>query len=154
MLAVGAVNEGIIPMILAGLAGTFIGACFVVVFQFKSTYNEYEEAVAQRNEESNISGLNIETLSKVFLSALLSVVAFSVGTVVSILSAYFPVNFKTRMIVLVSVSSLMLLALGLVEAVLFKKSVKMSCVIVLSGWCIIMASVYEATKLIEHIQQG
>ena len=154
MMGVGSVKEDIKPMLLAGFAGLFAGACSMAIGEFVSVYTQRDIEVAQIKRENSMKvGENEEEgekekLPNPFQAAFASALAFSVGAVMPLLAAAFIKPHKVRLGVLVLVASLALVVFGIVGAVLGKTpKVKSSIRVLVGGW-MAMAITFGLTKLI------
>jgi VIT1/CCC1 family predicted Fe2+/Mn2+ transporter len=154
MLGVGAVNEDIKTMLLAGFAGLIAGACSMGIGEFVSVYTQLDIMVAQMKRENKISNTIIEDHEKLlpnpFQAAIASAIAFSFGATVPLLGAALVRNYKIRLVIVVVMASFALLVFGGVGAILGKTSVKRSCVrVVIGGW-MAMAITFGLTKLVGY----
>ncbi|KAI5385873.1 variant 2, Vacuolar iron transporter 1 [Lathyrus oleraceus] len=99
MLGVGAVNEDIKTMLLAGFAGLIAGACSMGIGEFVSVYTQLDIIVAQMKREKIIRN-NIDEDEKVlpnpFQAAVASAIAFSFGATVPLLGAALVREYKIR----------------------------------------------------------
>lgn len=155
MMGVGSVKEDIKPMLLAGFAGLFAGACSMAIGEFVSVYTQRDIEVARikRKNSMKVGGETEEegekeNLPNPFQAAFASALAFSVGAVMPLLAAAFIKPHKVRLGVLVLVASLALVVFGIVGAVLGKTpKVKPSIRVLVGGW-MAMAITFGLTKLI------
>nr|XP_023899834.1 vacuolar iron transporter homolog 4-like [Quercus suber]POE51355.1 vacuolar iron transporter like 4 [Quercus suber] len=154
MMGVGSVKEDIKPMLLAGFAGLFAGACSMAIGEFVSVYTQRDIEVAQIKRENSmkVGGENEEgereTLPNPYQAAFASALAFSVGAGLPLLAAAFIKPHKVRLGVLILVASLALVVFGIVGAVLGKTpKVKSSIRVLVGGW-VAMAITFGLTKLI------
>jgi VIT1/CCC1 family predicted Fe2+/Mn2+ transporter len=155
MMGVGSVKEDIKPMLLAGFAGLFAGACSMAIGEFVSVYTQRDIEVAQikRDKAKKVGGENEEEgereqLPNPFQAAFASALAFSIGAALPLLAVAFIREHKLRLGVLVTVASLALLAFGAVGAVLGKTPKLKSCIRVLVGGWMAMAITFGLTRLI------
>ncbi|KAI3985502.1 hypothetical protein MKX01_033816 [Papaver californicum] len=155
MMGVGAVKEDTKFMILTGFAGLIAGACSMAIGEFVSVYSQLDielaqikrENMARKNEETQIDDEK-ENLPNPFQAAGASAIAFSVGAMVPLLAAAFIKDHKVRLGVVTGATSLALLVVGGLGAVLGKAPFLKSSLRVLVGGWIAMAITYGLTKLI------
>lgn len=155
MIGVGSVKEDIKPMLLAGFAGLFAGACSMAIGEFVSVYTQRDIEVAQIKRENSIKASGEteeegerEQLPNPVQAASASALAFSVGAVLPLLAAAFIKKHKVRLAVLVIVASLALVVFGIIGAVLGRTpKLKSSLRVLIGGW-MAMAITYGLTRLI------
>lgn len=151
MMGVGAVKEGITAMILAGFAGLVAGACSMAIGEFVSVYTQLDIVVAQKERLDNSRRDNSredENLPNPFQAAMASALSFAVGGMIPLLAAAFIEEHKVRLGVVVSVSTMALLAFGCLGAVLGGTPVGRSCARALIGGWMAMAITFGLTRLI------
>ena len=155
MMGVGAVKEDITAMILAGFAGLVAGACSMAIGEFVSVYTQLDIEVAQmkrdKRRKDNTANEEItesENLPNPFRAALASALSFAVGAMIPLLAAAFIGEHKVRLGVVVTVSTLALLAFGGLGAKLGGTPVGQSCARVLVGGWMAMAITFGLTRLI------
>ncbi|KAF5185206.1 Vacuolar iron transporter-like protein [Thalictrum thalictroides] len=154
MMGIGAVKEDVKAMILAGFAGLVAGACSMAIGEFVSVYSQLDIELAQIKRKRNVGEsdqeIDKEGLPNPLQAALASALAFSVGAMVPLLSAAFIREHKVRLGVVVCAASLALMVFGGLSAVLGKAQLKRSCLRVLIGGWLAMASTYGLTRLVGH----
>ncbi|CAK8578086.1 unnamed protein product [Lathyrus sativus] len=153
MLGVGAVNEDIKTMLLAGFAGLIAGACSMGIGEFVSVYTQLDIIVAQIKRENIIRNKIDEderVLPNPFQAAIASAIAFSFGATVPLLGAALVREYKIRLVVVVVMASLALFVFGGVGAMLGKTSMKWSCFRVVVGGWMAMAITFGFTKLVGY----
>ncbi|XP_027338986.1 vacuolar iron transporter homolog 4-like [Abrus precatorius] len=154
MMGVGAVKENITAMLLAGFAGLIAGACSMAIGEFVSVYTQYDIEMAKIKRDKQVTIGHVgeletqrEKLPNPFQAAIASALAFSAGAVVPLLAAAFIRGYKIRLAVVVSVTSLALFVFGGAGAVLGKTPVIKSCVRVLIGGWMALATTFGLTRL-------
>ncbi|KAG2705193.1 hypothetical protein I3843_05G037700 [Carya illinoinensis] len=151
MMGVGSVKEEIKPMILAGFAGLFAGACSMAIGEYVSVYTQRDIQMAQIKREKTRNQQEagkIEQLPNPMQAAFASALAFSVGAVLPLLAAAFIRVHKVRLAVVVIVASLALVVFGGVGAALGRTPMVKSCARVLFGGWMAMAITFGLTRLI------
>lgn len=151
MMGVGSVKEEIKPMLLAGCAGLFAGACSMAIGEFVSVYTQRDIEIAQIKREKTrnqqVAGER-EQLPNPMQAAFASALAFSVGAVLPLLAAAFIRVHKVRLAVVVIVASLALVVFGGVGAAFGRTPMVKSCARVLFGGWMAMAITFGLTRLI------
>ncbi|KAL2343728.1 hypothetical protein Fmac_005013 [Flemingia macrophylla] len=157
MVGVGAVKRDIKAMLLSGFAGLVAGACGMAIGEFVAVYTQLDVEVGQMKRDVNTSvggerDLEMEmkkrTLPNPYHATLASALSFSIGAMVPLLSAAFIADYKTRVIVVVAMSSLALVVFGRVAAQLGKTHRVKSCARFLLGGWIAMSITFALTKLL------
>ncbi|XP_059456480.1 vacuolar iron transporter homolog 4-like [Corylus avellana] len=160
MMGVGSVKEDIKPMLLAGFAGLFAGACSMAIGEFVSvnTQRDIEMAQMKREKAMKIGGENNcneeaegEQLPNPVQAAFASALAFSVGAVLPLLAAAFIREHRLRLGVVVTVATSALVAFGAVGARVGRTPVVKSSFRVLVGGWVAMAITFGLTRLIGSI---
>ncbi|XP_027921524.1 vacuolar iron transporter homolog 2-like [Vigna unguiculata] len=117
MTAIEAFNENIIAMLLAGFLGLVAGACSMPIEEFVSVDTEVAQMKVHHNEHNEVE--EDDNLLNPFQASLASGIGFSIGGMVSVLTAVFIRDYKLRLLV-ISVAMLALLVFGGMIAVLRK----------------------------------
>lgn len=158
MMGVGSVKEDIKPMLLAGFAGLFAGACSMAIGEFVSvnTQRDIEMAAQMKREKAMKNGgennykeeAEREQLPNPVLAAFASALSFSVGAVLPLLAAAFIREHRLRLSVVITVATSALVAFGVVGARVGGTPVVKSSVRVLIGGWVAMAITFGLTRLI------
>ncbi|QCD84053.1 Ccc1 family [Vigna unguiculata] len=118
MTAIEALNENIIViMLLAGFLGLVAGACSMPIEEFVSVDTEVAQMKVHHNEHNEVE--EDDNLLNPFQASLASGIGFSIGGMLSVLTAVFIRDYKLRLLV-ISVAMLALLVFGGMIAVLRK----------------------------------
>ncbi|XP_014490117.1 vacuolar iron transporter homolog 4-like [Vigna radiata var. radiata] len=117
MIAIEALNENIIVMLLAGFLGVVVGACSMPVEGFVSVDTEVAQMKVHHKEQNEME--EDDKLLNPFQASLASAIGFSIGGMVSVLTAAFIRDYKLRLLV-ISLAMLALLVFGGMIAVIRK----------------------------------
>ncbi|KAE7999709.1 hypothetical protein FH972_004114 [Carpinus fangiana] len=161
MMGVGSVTsvkEDINPMLLAGFAGLFAGACSMAIGEFVSvnTQRDIEMAAQMKRGKAMKNGgesnykeeAEREKLPNPVQAAFASALAFSLGAVLPLLAAAFIREYRLRLSVVITVATSALVAFGVVGARVGGTPVVKSSVRVLIGGWVAMAITFGLTRLI------
>ncbi|CAJ1935978.1 unnamed protein product [Sphenostylis stenocarpa] len=117
MMAVEALNEDIIAMLLAGFSGLVAGAWSMQIKAFVSVDTEVAQMKVHHINHKEVD--EDDRLLNPFQASLASALGFSIGVMVPLLAAVFIRDYKIRLLV-ISVAILALLVFGGIGAVLGK----------------------------------
>jgi VIT1/CCC1 family predicted Fe2+/Mn2+ transporter len=159
MMGVGSVKEDIKPMLLAGFAGLFAGACSMAIGEFVSvnTQRDIEMAQIMRREKAMKNGgenykeeteTEREQLPNPVQAAFASALAFSVGAVLPLLATAFIRGHRLRLSVVIAVATSALIAFGVVGARVGGTPMVKSATRVLVGGWVAMTITVGLTRLI------
>lgn len=153
MMGVGSVKKDIKPMLLAGFAGLFAGACSMAIGEFVSVHTQRDIEMAQMKRDKAMrnggeGNDEKEQLPNPAQAAFASALAFSVGAMLPLLAAAFIREHRLRLSVVITVATSALIAFGVVGARAGGTPVVKSATRVLVGGWVAMAITFGLTRLI------
>ncbi|KAL8540654.1 hypothetical protein ACS0TY_002046 [Phlomoides rotata] len=145
MMGVGSVRDEGKAVLLTFFAGLFASACSMAIGEFVSMLDiEIAQGERRRNDEDVVE----ERVVNRFQVTLASAFAFLLGAFAPLIAAAFMTDYTGRVVVVVAATTMALVALGGIVAVVGSPRVAWCCArMVVGGW-MAMAITFGVTKLV------